>query len=93
MMSDDDKLEFTEKLLDKIDLSGYLKEYKGKSLSDLMDILGDDYDFTDFTKNEVCEGVLFNWMNEAEFEDYLHERYHKNFYTTEVITKYVSWNE
>lgn len=93
MMSDDEKLEFTEKILDNIDLSQYLREYNDKPLFIIMDILGDKYDFTDVTNNDVCEGLLFNWMNEVEFEDYLYERYQKNFTTMISTTNFFHWHD
>jgi hypothetical protein len=41
----------------------------------IYELVQDNYDGSELTKNEVCKGLIFNWLDMADFMDYLKERY------------------
>lgn len=58
------------RFLDSIDLTNYLKEFKKRTVQELMDKLETDYPYSD----EYSE-TLFDSVNEIEFVEYLNTRY------------------
>lgn len=61
--------------LDSIDFTPYLG-IEGVTLEDIMDTIEFDYESSNFVEMpEELEGNVFNNMDEAEFAEYLEERY------------------
>jgi hypothetical protein len=58
------------KYLDTIDLSSYLKEFKYKTIRDMMDKLEEDISYDDDYSN-----TLFDAVAEDEFVNYLNNKY------------------
>lgn len=58
------------KFLDSLDLTNYLKEFKKRTVQELMDKLEKDYPYSD----EYSE-TLFDSVNEIEFVEYLNIKY------------------
>lgn len=74
------------KMLDEIDFLKFFEE-SSISISDLMKKIENAYLNTDFVKNDVMQGWVFNWVNDSELCDYLEERY-PNFRHYEVCNEY-----
>jgi len=66
-------LEKNKEYLNKIDFIPYLERYD--ILKDLVYAVEDDYDYTDFTKDDFLQGSIFNSMSNYDIQDYLNERY------------------
>lgn len=89
-----DRVKDNLKMLDSIDFIPYLRKHDGNgSVSDVMRDMEDDYERTDFVKNDVMEGYLFNWVNSSELCDYLTERYGNHFRWYEVTREIVIWED
>lgn len=68
----DNAVKETEKFLDTIDISKYLRN--GKDLYDVIDEIEDDYG-EQVENNPLFQGYVFNWMAPDEFGDYLEKRF------------------
>ena len=86
-MSTEEKYNY--QFLDKIDFLPYIEKFKGKKFIDMMMTIEDEWDNKVIVQNDVIlEGFLFNYINDAEFADYLKERYKDKFdYCYEIVIK------
>ena len=73
-------------MLDSIDFLPFFEKAPMK-VGDLKSKIEDYYAGTDFVKNDVMEGWVFNWINTSELCDYLKERY-PDFCWYEVTEEY-----
>lgn len=67
-----EQIELNEKLLDKIDLDKYIKEYE--FVDDMFSAISDDYDDSDILPEEF-QGCVFNFIDDYELGEYLAKRY------------------
>ncbi len=70
--------------LDTINLLPYLKEFKNKTVRDMMDKLEENISYKD-----EYSVTLFDCIGEDEFVDYLNKRYNLNIEETTVSYYYI----
>jgi predicted HTH transcriptional regulator len=73
------------KTLDKIDFLPYIDKFKGQDIHKMVDAINNDYNHTEITDNEWCEGYIFNWISVYELIDYIKKRYNDKFNIKEEI--------
>lgn len=84
-MTDEERFKRQLEYLDGIDIEKYMPRCENMAIHELMQEIEADYNNTEYTNNEVLEGYIFNFCNEAEFIDYLQERYgDRNFGVSEI---------
>ena len=76
------------KILDCIDFTEWIDNFKCKEVYQMMDAMEDAYNKT-VIDNEYLQGCLFNYINEQELIDYLKNKYPNKFRIRESIKYYI----
>lgn len=63
-------------ILDEIDFIPYLQ--KCTNINMIYELVQDNYNESELTKNDICEGLIFNWLDMYDFMNYLLDRYQSN---------------